>query len=187
MHYAEIIFDGATPLCQSSDANMYDLPLRSSPYTIELYIRIPPANRRHNQFFVTWGTPHVTNGFIGFKITQQSSLLGVTWWANDLDVLITPLTDDSWHHVATTYDGNERKIFLDFKEVGSDRPGVHAVDSKDNLCLGTSFSQGMELLQGNMKKLKIWNVALSGAEMQSKANGKKSDVQEHCSTPSSSS
>ena len=60
------------------------------------------------------------------------------WWANDLNADAGKnLGDGMWHHVASTFDGSTRRIYVDFVQVGSKsgaRPGGKFTD-KSTFCV----------------------------------------------------
>ncbi|HEX2750159.1 MAG TPA: LamG-like jellyroll fold domain-containing protein, partial [Verrucomicrobiales bacterium] len=92
------------------------------------------------------------------------------WWAADLDAinLSTNFLDGNWHHVATTYDGTTRKIYLDGVQVQSDTPGANGATAA-NFRIGLTYNA--EYFSGTLDEVYIYNNALSAAEVQSLASG----------------
>ena len=82
------------------------------------------------------------------------------WWANDLYAKLSRgLDDGNWHHVAATYDGTTRKIFVDSSLLVQDNPAPPNVVGTENFCIGSS--NGDEYFKGEIRNVKIWKEALS--------------------------
>ena len=67
-----------------------------------------------------------------------------------------------WHHVAATFDGWTRRIYVDFVEVGSTpgaRPGGMLTD-KSTFCVGNSFEGQNEPFTGELAGVRVLNRAI---------------------------
>ncbi|RYY08747.1 MAG: hypothetical protein EOO36_23355, partial [Cytophagaceae bacterium] len=89
--------------------------------------------------------------------------LGNYWWGNDLTVTTGDLTGH-WHHVAASYDGSTRILYLDGAEVGRDAPSLHAVPTADNLRLGLTGNS--EYFSGSLDEVRVWSLARTPAQVQ---------------------
>jgi hypothetical protein len=83
-----------------------NIPLGSFSYTIEAWIK---PNSMGNRGIFGWGNYGTTNG--ANLLTLRTNGLANSWWGNDL-VLATNLAGQ-WHHVAATYDGTYRRLYVD--------------------------------------------------------------------------
>ena len=87
------------------------------------------------------------------------------WWHNDLEVQLSQgLNDGKWHHVAATYDGTTRMIWVNGLLLAQDNPAPPDVEGTDNFCIGSSNSNGVfadEYFKGDIRNVKIWRKALS--------------------------
>ena len=82
------------------------------------------------------------------------------WWSNDLVARgLSTKFQEGWHHVATTWDGTTRKIWVDQKVVAekSFAGNPPSVIGTDNFCIGSTG--GNEKFKGKMKNIRIWNSA----------------------------
>jgi len=85
----------------------------------------------------------------------------------ELDAQVDPaaLTDSQWHYVAGTFDGRRMRVYLDGLEIGSlERPGRIVSGGGADAFIGSLGGQG-EFFQGAIDDLRIFNVALGGAEI----------------------
>jgi len=138
-----------------------NLPVDNSPYTIEAWV-MPDANVG-NGGIVSYGD-RSTGRYQALRFYGASGLHAY-WWSRDLSSPVLPsLADGQWHHVATTWDGQTRRILVDFVEVArNDMTGFNVVRT-DNFCVGSS-NELSEPYRGRMRGLKIWTVARSGNQM----------------------
>jgi len=147
---------------QSEGANS-DLPVDGSHYTIEAWVK--PDSNIGNGGLVSYGD-RSTGMYQAFRFKGGASGFRAYWWGRDLDAtgLVTSLADGQWHHIATSWDGQTRRILVDFLEVArTDMTGFNVVRT-DNFCVGSS-NEGSEPFQGMIQGLKIWKVARSGDQM----------------------
>ena len=133
------------------------VPVGNSNYTIEAWVK-PTAMGGYG--IIGWGSPGAPNLVNALRLTA-TGLLNY-WWANDLEVRTASLVG-AWHHVAATYDGTTRTIYLDGVAVGSDTPRGHNVPNVGNLRIGsTNFG---EYFPGSIDEVRVWNVARTAAQL----------------------
>jgi hypothetical protein len=73
--------------------------------------------------------------------------------------------DGQWHHCAATFDGQDMRVYLDGKQIGTlKRPGKVITDPNSSGFIGSS-SGGSEHFQGALDDLRIYKVALTPAEI----------------------
>ncbi len=149
------------------------IPLMDSHYTIEAWIQSNSYETLENGGIIGWGnygTDYESNAL-------KQSGLGFTnyWWNNDL--LTTPATAsvDYWYHIAATYDGTNRTIYLNGESLGTDVPGVsHSVETFSNLKIGVTADYLDEYFNGRISTIKVWNKSLNSTQLLSTFNSNKS-------------
>merc|ERR1719359_1480272 len=160
----EEFFDGSRK--ESFGGDVADIPMGNSPYTIELFVK-PESNVGHG-VMVGWGECEEDKANY-FRFMDHSRLRNNWWGGNDLDATTSAsIADGHYHHVAVTFDGTTRSIFLDYALLVSDTPGVHIVDRKDNFLIGgkdCSDSRNWNF-KGYMRDVKIFAHARSVNEME---------------------
>jgi|GEM_PF-1716168 len=140
------------------------LPTGNSPYTISLWFKADPkVIEASNQQFglLYWGTylPYQIN-----DIHLTNKAIVHSWYGSDLTY--TPpggVQPNAWYHVAATYDGVKRKLYVNGVKVSEDQPAanLHNVGAS-TLRLGNlnrAFS-------GMMDETSVYKRALSDAEVQ---------------------
>lgn len=80
------------------------------------------------------------------------------------------ITDNQWHHVMTTYDGETVLLYLDGAQVASNATpsGPITYSTNNTLCIGTEPSATCGVTQffsGNIDEARVYNRALSAAEV----------------------
>jgi Concanavalin A-like lectin/glucanases superfamily/Secretion system C-terminal sorting domain/The GLUG motif len=132
----------------------------SGPYTMEAWIR---PNSMGTCGIVGWGYYGSDNAVNAFRLTDNGLIN--YWWNNDLSVTTGDLTG-TWHHVAATFDGTTRNIYLDGVLAGQDNPGSSFNTSDNsNFAIGTTNNYS-EFFDGDMDEVRIWNVARTQEELQ---------------------
>ncbi len=156
-------FDGSNDNISLPAAN--NLPVGNSPYTLEAWVK-PTAMGTYG--IIGWGGYGTSNAVNALRLSTTGIIN--YWWGNDLTVTTADLTG-AWHHIAATYDGTNRIIYLDGAVAGQDVPtaNVHAVPNATNARIG-STNNG-EYFPGNIDEVRIWNHALCQAEIQNNMNG----------------
>jgi len=72
---------------------------------------------------------------------------------------------DNWHFISATYDGNHIKLYVDNLTKSSSRTG-DITHSTNSLLIGNRYDN-KKYFAGNIDEVKIWNSALSDAEVES--------------------
>ncbi|GAA3979908.1 hypothetical protein GCM10022407_26420 [Hymenobacter antarcticus] len=135
------------------------VPLGNAAYTVEAWIN---ANSMNLGSIIGWGNYGTTNQANGLSL-YPTGLINY-WWANDLQKT-TPNLVGRWHHVAATYNGTTRTIYLDGVALGSDVPGVHAVPNAQNLRIGSNSNGAFTYLNGRLDEVRVYSVALTPAQL----------------------
>jgi Concanavalin A-like lectin/glucanases superfamily/Secretion system C-terminal sorting domain/Ig-like domain CHU_C associated len=144
-----------------------NIPAGNSNYTIEAWINPSALGDRH---IVAWGNYQNTNQVNAFRLSN-SGLINY-WWDNDLFVSYA-FTLGTWYHVAATYDGTTRKIYVNGNVVGQDTPqtNVHFVTNTANVTIGAGNNLAANgFFKGSMDEVRIWNKALTAADIMNTMN-----------------
>ncbi len=124
-------------------------------------------------------TPSVPigNGSYAIEVWTKADTMvadGIVGWGNygtADQVNALRLTGDitsEWHHVAATYDGTTRCIFLDGALAGSDNPIGHAGPDSSNFSIcSTNFT---EYFNGQIDEVRIWSTSRSGTQIKANMN-----------------
>lgn len=144
-----------------------NLPVGNSAYTQSAWIKPTLLGARG---IVGWGNYGASRQVNALRIFDSGNGFRHYWWGADLDAtgLATVLNNGSWHHVATTYDGTTRRIYLNGVQVAQDTPGANGATAA-NFRIG-STNNG-EFFSGTLDDIAVYNHALTAAEVQSLASG----------------
>ncbi|MCB2409370.1 LamG-like jellyroll fold domain-containing protein [Hymenobacter lucidus] len=143
------------------------VPVGNSAYTIEAWIK---PTSMGNYGIIGWGNYGTTNQVNALRLTTTG--LVNYWWGNDLDLPTANLAG-AWHHVAATFDGTTRTLYVDGVAMGSNTPGAgHVVPNASNLRLGSTnlASAGNptgtgEYFSGSIDEVRVWSVARTAAQL----------------------
>jgi hypothetical protein len=118
-------------------------------------------------------------GSIGFFIQDRPDLSGVLEWGAQPGNGITRCTstflvgDNTWHHITATNDGSTSILYVDGVQSGLARTAAGIGTKQANISLGKwDFSEN-RFLNGNIADFKIYNRALSAAEVKQNFNATK--------------
>ena len=147
-------FNGSSDLVSG---NPSQLPTGNSPYTIEAWIK---PNVMNSGGIVGWGNYGANNQVNALRLYAGG--IHVYWWNNDLDAPVGSLTD-GWHHVATTFDGTTRKIYVDGVVRAAANASGHNVTTTANFAIGKTYST--EYFNGQIDEVRIWNIARTDSQI----------------------
>jgi hypothetical protein len=144
-----------------------NLPIGNSNYTQAAWFKPTALGARG---IVGWGNFGSGRQVNALRIFDNGNGFRHYWWGADLDAVNLPTNflDGNWHHVATTFDGTTRRIYLDGVQVNSDVPGTNNA-SAANFRIGCT--NNTEYFSGTLDEVYIYNNALTAAEVQSLAAG----------------
>lgn len=159
-----LALDGTSGFLSGSPAN---LPIGNSSYSQVAWFKPTALGGRG---IVGWGNFGATRQVNALRLFDSGNGFRHYWWGADLDAtsLATDFLDGNWHHVATTYDGTTRKIYLDGVEVATDVPGVNSATAA-NFRIGCT--NGSEFFAGTLDDVGIYDHALTAAEVLAMAIG----------------
>ena len=159
--------DASGSLSFSSSSNSYvsfsavtDIPSGNDEYSITTWIK---PSSLGDKVIVSWGNYSNTNEANILKLT--SSGIVNSWQGNDL-VATVAVSTGTWHNIVATFDGTDRKIYLDGILVGSDQPGSsHNVTTIVNLTVGVGNISSAEYFDGLISNVYIYDFALDIEEI----------------------
>ncbi|SVD45552.1 uncharacterized protein METZ01_LOCUS398406, partial [marine metagenome] len=143
-------FDGTNDYVAVS--NPSSIPVGIESYTIEAWFY---ADQMGTRGIVGWGNYGSYNQVTALRLHGSNGFRHY-WWANDLDVTTGDISG-AWHHVAVTWDGTDRKLYLDGVFKKGDQPSGHAVPNASNFRIG-STNNG-EYFDGKIDEIRIWSEA----------------------------
>lgn len=143
------------------------LPVGNGTYTVAAWFKPDALGARG---IIGWGNFGTERQVNALRLVDGGNGLSHYWWAADLTVtdLSTNLLDGKWHHVAATWDGTTRRLFLDGAAVGQDTPGVNAATA-DNFRIG-STNNG-EFFDGLLDDVAVFDTALTTTQVGDLAAG----------------
>jgi hypothetical protein len=148
----------------SATANGF--PINDSQYTIETWIN--PDNLSQTAALVVYGT---LDTYSANSLGIVNNSITIDWFSNPLYSPTQSMIPGNWYYLASTYDGIDRKIYLNGTLIASDTPGVtHSVTSVDNLTIGNFMGQA---LTGKISIVKLHTKALSYSRLLSNFNSLK--------------
>lgn len=151
-------FDGQNDFVSLPDSST--LPTGNGSYTLEAWIKPDVMGDRGIIGWGPWGKQSQVNAL---RLMGNGQIRHY-WWGNDLDVNVGNLADGKWHHVAATFDGKTRRVYVDGVLKGSDVPPAHKLPVvAKNIRIG-STNNG-EFFKGGIDDAAIWSRSLSQEEI----------------------
>ncbi len=145
--------------------NLAKLPVANSPYTLSAWFKPTATGARGLMGWGSWGT---TRAVVALRLDGTNGFSHY-WWGADLGANApTNYSDGAWHHLAATYDGTLRSLYMDGILLAQDNPGSHAA-TNTNFRIGSTNSG--EFFKGFLDEVALWNHALSAGEIEGLAGG----------------
>lgn len=166
-------FGGALSLNGGSQS-LYDtsspawLPVGNSTYTQSVWFK--PTVVSGSGGLVGWGNYGAGRRTIALRMIENSGGFRHYWWGADLDCsgAQCPLSAGNWYHVASTWDGTTRKLYLNGVLKRSDTPGANNATAA-NFHIGKTCCS--EYFNGLIDDVAIFSRALTQAEVTELADG----------------
>ncbi|MBL7932290.1 MAG: choice-of-anchor D domain-containing protein, partial [Bacteroidia bacterium] len=170
------VISASAPLASALDLDGFDdcislpangnIPVGNSPYTLEAKIKPDVHGVNGIIGWGNFGTNNQTNAFrlgtggsTGYRVYNY-------WFGNDIYMDVPNLADGNWHHVAATWDGTTRKIYLDGTLMNSDNPGSNSVPNNGSMFIGMTCAWcGGEYFDGQIDEVRVWNYARTQCEL----------------------
>jgi hypothetical protein len=178
-----IQIDGSTGRVEVPDSDTLDIGMNS--LTIECWLNTTSSDRHTYSRIVSKGNFSWTAGYIFQLYSQGQPAISIS---DPGKVAIyaaakgAAVNDGQWHHIAGVVDrdNNEARVYIDGGSQEIELPlGQAAVDVGDigditntnKLTFGCDDQQVRELVEGIYDELRIWNRALTDAEIQQAEKG----------------
>lgn len=148
------------------------LSLNGSSYAFNSSYELPDTNHFTMSVWVkTSSTPATEVGIIAFGYYPVTVLMtngkARTWWYTGStypQVVSTGAVNDGlWHHVATTYDGSNVRLYVDGALNAT--TASTTVVAHSGLFLGREFNNGDKLLTGDLDDARFYDECLSAREI----------------------
>jgi hypothetical protein len=140
-----------------------NIPVGNSPYTLEVWIH---PNTMGVKGIIGWGD-YGNQDMVNALRLDNTGVYNY-WWGDDLYGNTGDITG-AWHHIAVTFDGTNRAMYLDGTLISTDAPsGTHAVVTSSNLTIGVT--NATEFFDGMIDELRVWNVARTANQIADNMN-----------------
>ncbi|MCA9490718.1 MAG: hypothetical protein KC621_12395 [Myxococcales bacterium] len=137
------------------------VPGGSAPFTIEAWIR-PNATISASQGVMSWGeTAGSTQKRVALRVTTPNNVkLDFAGTAHNTGAG-SDLDDGLWHHLAATWDGSTRRLYVDgtFRGAKGASPNLETTDVQ----IGSAFDG--EFFDGALDEVKVYDFALSDTQV----------------------
>ncbi|MCP4537114.1 MAG: DUF11 domain-containing protein, partial [Chloroflexi bacterium] len=135
------------------------VPTGDSEYTLMAWIK---PNSMAAQSIIGWGNWGVDDEYNVLRLTAT----GVqNDWGNNALTAATSDLSGAWHHVAATFDGTTRSIYLDGIKIDSDAPSGLNVTTPDDLRIGARANPLGEYFDGLIDQVQVYYRALNRVEL----------------------
>ena len=139
----------------------------TSQLTIEMWMKTSDGSE---QYFTTKGNDSwyvaINGGGSGFgKVTFFLNGTSGGWLTSTQTV-----NDGNWHHIACTYNGSNRQIYIDGVLSVSAATTGNISTGTSNIEIGSRTVSGGYYFNGQMDELRFWNIARSQSQIQANMN-----------------
>ncbi|MFZ9697666.1 MAG: Ig-like domain-containing protein, partial [Ilumatobacteraceae bacterium] len=162
--------NGSAYLALAQGSTIAGLPIGNSTYTQTAWFN---ASALGGRGIIGWGSYGSSQRVTALRLFGDAGGFRHYWWGNDLDSGVT-LNTGRWYHVAATFDGTTRRIYLDGQMLVSDQPTGHNATA-EKFAVGATNNFG-ERFSGLLDDVAIYNRALTADEVAQLAVGSGSDV-----------
>ncbi|MFL5304581.1 MAG: beta strand repeat-containing protein [Polyangia bacterium] len=145
-----------------------NLPANNAAQSISLWYKGTPNGGNQNMVSMSDGSSSAVQ--LGFR---GSTLIAWTWGGGTL-ISTTATNDSNWHHAVYTYDGTTDRIYVD-GSLAASGTSTHQTGAVTAAYLGTYNASG-ELFGGSLDDVRIYNRAVSAAEVAILAAGSSPSV-----------
>jgi len=157
-HGGILDFDGTAYVQGESDVD-----LTTGYLTLEAWVNIDDTNDYRTIVSQYDSTDE------SFKLRIDASDKVEFWTVNNNSgnalTSMTALTPNKWHHVTTTFDGTNRKIYIDGVLDKTDSPGYSSIDDTTAKLEIGSYYNGSSNMKGMIDEVRVWNVAKTETEI----------------------
>ena len=147
-----------------------NIPVGNSNYTMEVYVNQPQFDCRCGFMSIGgFGQGNKSNAFRTFE--GSNNRIAHYWWGNDLRANSVQVSLNTWLQILVKFDGTTRSIWVNGVMAGFDNPGNAHNVSSSAIQISQTAPQYSEFQRGKIKVARIYNRALTDAEVASNYNG----------------
>jgi hypothetical protein len=176
-NYGSFSFNGTTSFAQISYPSQIDT---GSPITLSMWAKWLTTGTTTATIQTLVDNNYQTSpGSIGFFIQDRPDLGGVLEWGAQPGNGITRCTsasvvgDNNWHQITATNDGSISILYVDGVQSGLARTAAGVGTKQSFITLGKWDFSEIRFLNGNIADFKIYNRALTSAEVKQNYNATK--------------
>jgi hypothetical protein len=148
-----------------SFASTSSIPTGKFNYTLIAWVNLAVTKEAG---LVGWGNYGTDNQVNAFRTLRTTGGLLNYWWGNDLPIA-TGMTTGTWYQCVVTYQSGSttgtRKIYINNSLLATDNPTSSLQNVVGNTNLTLARTNTAEYLQGSLSAVRIYNRALTDAEI----------------------
>jgi prepilin-type N-terminal cleavage/methylation domain-containing protein len=163
-------FDGSTNAVTANDPN---IPTGANSFTKSVWIYLPAGvtSSIYADDILGWGISGVNNESNMERIGGTTNQLINYFWANDLSWISADIVN-GWNNIVVTYDGTTEKGYVNGAFESSYSPATPSVPLT-NVVIGGKIYVGDGDFSGQIDDVRVYNRALSSAEISALYNAEK--------------
>jgi len=154
-------FDGSGDYIQIPDNSLWDFG--TGDLTVELWA---------NWSAISTNSTYMEIGYWGNSILirqNSSSSFYLYFWGSSYGYSLSPTLGEWFHLTVRRYSG-QLEVFINGVQLGSTINSTHNIQISNVVRIGSSVHAGGQYFNGNMDEVRIWNIARTDEEIQSKMN-----------------
>ena len=139
------------------------IPVENTPYSVALWFKSTNVANRNG--FIGWGQWGASHKVRALRtLGSAGGGFRLYWWGNDIDCSSgnCPLTNNTWYHVAATYDGTTRRMYLNGVLKLQDTPAAGSATAAD---FNIGRTNSSEYVSGTMDDVAVYDRALTASEI----------------------
>ena len=165
-HGRALAFDGADDWVTLADSASLDL---TTGMTLEAWVKPSTVTKPWQTLLMKEGTGTFAYALYatgGEPLTPGGPLQPNGWWGPEQNVYSSPLPVGAWSHVAVTSDGTTARAYVNGVLKDSAPVGGQLEATTGQLRIGGNAIWGGEFFQGALDEVRIYDRALSAADIQ---------------------
>jgi len=136
--------------------------LNSAAFTLEAWVK-PTEDRLYDVLAMRTTSTSWNDGFGLYLDGAGNVVFFINQWSDDSQRVSAELVQDTWSHIAATYEEGSLKLYIDGAPVAENV--ITQTINHANVPLWFGKSNGGYHLRGEMDEARYWTVARSGAEI----------------------
>lgn len=115
------------------------------------------------------GESYLGDGTVLFSIYQSANNIIASFFDGSWHSVSSPITLNSWQHVAATYDKNQIVLYINGVQVAAVNETAPLPASMEEWRVGRRWDH-QEVIDGELDEIRVWNVARTQAQIQAAMN-----------------